>query len=103
MPLAARPPGHRRALGLALTRPQPRRPSPPLSLAPRRISIITDSPLRKDQLDIPYDRIRSFNAVPRCFGLWADMSIETTGGDQHVVTAIDDYENLRDYVKARIS
>ena len=48
----------------------------------KRISVITNAPWKKEQLDAPYQEVADVVSVGRGLGLWGDMVVTLKNGDK---------------------
>ena len=48
----------------------------------KRISVITNAPWKKEQLDAPYQEVADVVSVGRGIGLWGDMVVTLKNGDK---------------------
>lgn len=66
-----------------------------------RLSVVSDAPWKKEQLDAAYSEITDVRAIGRGVGAWGDMVFDLRSGDKVEMRAVPRWQELRDYVLAR--
>ena len=58
----------------------------------KRISVITNAPWKKEQLDAAYQEVDDVQSVGRALGLWGDMVVTLKNGDKIEMRSLPKYE-----------
>lgn len=57
----------------------------------KRISVITNAPWKKEQLDAAYQEVDDVQSVGRALGLWGDMVVTLKNGDKIEMRSLPKY------------
>lgn len=67
----------------------------------KRLSVITNSPFRSQQVDVAYQEIKDVVTVGRGVGLWGDMLFVLRNGDKVEMRAVPRWLELKNYINER--
>ncbi|DBB18135.1 TPA: hypothetical protein ACH3X3_003111 [Trebouxia sp. C0006] len=67
----------------------------------KRISVITNAPWKKEQLDAAYQEVDDVVSVGRGLGLWGDMVVTLKNGDKIEMRSLPKFMELKKYIKER--
>ena len=60
----------------------------------KRMSVITNAPWKKEQLDAAYQEVDDVQSVGRGLGLWGDMVVTLKNGDKIEMRSLPKYESF---------
>jgi len=65
----------------------------------KRVTVISESPLRKERTDIPMDQIVDVISVGRGVGLWGDMVVTLRNGEKVEVRSLPDFKTCETIIR----
>lgn len=68
----------------------------------KRVSVISESPLRKERTDVPIDQIVDVVSVGRGIGQWGDMVITLRNGEKVELRSLPDFKTCEKEIAARM-
>jgi hypothetical protein len=68
----------------------------------KRISVITNSPVMKREVQIEISKIQEVRTAPRAFGAWGDMVIFLKDGSRLELTGLENFRAIQDYIEGLI-
>ena len=68
----------------------------------KRVSVISESPLRKERTDVPIDQIADVVSVGRGIGQWGDMVITLRNGEKIELRSLPDFKTCEKEIAARM-
>ncbi|KAL3140868.1 hypothetical protein ABBQ32_005405 [Trebouxia sp. C0010 RCD-2024] len=67
----------------------------------KRISVITNAPWKKEQLDAAYQEVDDVQTVGRALGVWGDMVVTLKNGDKIEMRSLPKFMELKQYIRDR--
>jgi hypothetical protein len=68
----------------------------------KRVSVISESPLRKERTDIPLDQIADVISVGRGIGAWGDMVVTLRNGEKVEIRSLPDFKKCEDVIREKM-
>ena len=68
----------------------------------KRVSVISESPLRKERTDVPIDQIADVVSVGRGIGQWGDMVITLRNGEKIELRSLPDFKRCEKEIAERM-
>jgi len=68
----------------------------------KRVSVISESPLRKERTDVPMDQIKDVISVGRGIGQWGDMVITLRNGEKVELRSLPNFKECEKAIAERM-
>ena len=68
----------------------------------KRVSVISNSPLRKERTDVPMDQIKDCISIGRGIGAWGDMVITMRNNEKIELRSLPDFKTIEKEIKERM-
>ena len=66
------------------------------------MSVISESPLRRERTDIPLDQIADVISVGRGIGAWGDMVVTLRNGEKVEIRSLPDFKKCEDVIREKM-
>ena len=68
----------------------------------KRVSVISESPLRKERTDIPLDQISDVISIGRGIGAWGDMVVTLRNGEKVEIRSLPDFKKCEEMIREKM-
>ena len=68
----------------------------------KRVTVISESPLRKERTDIPLDQIADVISVGRGIGAWGDMVVTLRNGEKVEIRSLPDFKKCEEMIREKM-